>query len=213
MRFETGQEVFTAAGERIGTISRIVIDVKTRDVTDLIVDRGLLAGEEKVVPVGLIDRQNEDRITLRETNETVDDLTNYETSHYVVSDETAAPYENVRASYWYPPVAFQTPIPRNVPSAVPDRPVEPVSSIPEGRVAITEGAKVVSADGHHIGNVEQVITNPETNTLTHFVIGKGFLLKEHKVVPAFWVSEVDEKEIHLSVNANLFDRLPDYRPD
>jgi uncharacterized protein YrrD len=212
MRFVTGAEVFTAAGEKIGTISRIVIDAKTRDVTDVVVDRGLLSGEEKVVPMGLIDVENEDRITLRETNQTVDDLTNYETSHYV-ADDTAAPYENVRASYWYPPVDFQTPIPRNVPAAVPDRPSEPISSIPEGRVAISEGAKVVSADDHHVGNVEQVITNPETNTVTHFVIGKGFLLKEHKVVPAFWVSEVDEDEIHLSVNANLFDRLPDYKSD
>jgi len=51
----------TAAGEKIGTISRIVIDVKTRDVTDLVVDRGLLSGQEKVVPVGLIDDENEDR--------------------------------------------------------------------------------------------------------------------------------------------------------
>jgi uncharacterized protein YrrD len=213
MRFEKGTEVFTATGEKIGTISRIVIDVKTRDVTDLVVDRGLLAGEEKVVPVGLIDLENEDRIMLRETNQTVDDLTNYETSHYVASDETAAPYENVRTSYWYPPVDFQTPIPRNVPAAVPDRPVEPVSSIPEGRVAIAEGAKVVSADDHHIGNVEQVITNSATNTVTHFVIGKGFLLKEHKLVPTSWVSDVSEEKIQLSVDSGLFDRLPDYHRD
>ena len=70
-----------------------------------------------------------------------------------------------------------------------------------------------SSDEKHIGNVEQVIADSESNTATHFIIGKGFLLKEHKVVPASWVANVDEDKIYLSVKAPLFDRLPDYQPD
>lgn len=58
-----------------------------------------------------------------------------------------------------------------------------------------------------------MITNSETNTVTHFVIGKGFLLKEHKLIPEFWVDNVEEDKIHLSVDARLFDRLPNYNPD
>ena len=37
MRFVNGTEVYTATGEKIGTLSRVVIDAKTRDVTDLVV--------------------------------------------------------------------------------------------------------------------------------------------------------------------------------
>jgi uncharacterized protein YrrD len=86
--------------------------------------------------------------------------------------------------------------------------------IPEGRIAISEGAPVISADDQHIGNVEQVIMNSEGNAVTHFVIGKGLLLKEHKLVPAFWASSMDDDEkIRLAVDASLFDRLPDYTPD
>jgi sporulation protein YlmC with PRC-barrel domain len=47
MNFVKGAEVFTATGEKIGTISRIVIDAKTRDVTDLVVERGALFQDEK----------------------------------------------------------------------------------------------------------------------------------------------------------------------
>jgi sporulation protein YlmC with PRC-barrel domain len=47
MRFVKGAQVFTATGEKIGTISRIVIDAKTRDVTDLVVERGALLKDEK----------------------------------------------------------------------------------------------------------------------------------------------------------------------
>lgn len=213
MRFQSGTEVFTADGQKIGTISRIVIDAKTRDVTDLVVDRGVLSGEERVIPVGLVDLENQERLMLRETNQAIDDFPKYETSHYVDSDDSAAPYENVRASYWFPPVDFQAPIPRTVPDVVPDRPIEPKTSIPEGRIAIAEGARVLGSDEQHIGNVERVIVNPETKAVTHFVIGKGFLLKEHKLVPADWVSDVDEDSIRLSVNGRLFERLPDYHPE
>ncbi len=71
---------------------------------------------------------------------------------------------------------------------------------------------MLSADDKHIGNVEQVVTNSESNTVTHFVIGKGFLLKEHKIVPAAWVNSIDDDKIRLSVESSLFDRLPNYNP-
>jgi uncharacterized protein YrrD len=215
MRFLKGADVFSAAGEKIGTISRIVIDVKTRDVTDLVVERGTLLKEEKVIPVGLVDLENEGRIVLRETNQGVDDFLNYETTHYVPVDQPGIHQANIEVTYWYPPVNPQIQMP--IAGVFQDNPSDTVSqtktAIPEGRVAISEGAQVVSADGKHIGNVEQVIANSDSNSITHFVIGKGFLLKEHKLVPALWVGNVKEDKIHLSVEAPLFESLPDYKPD
>ena len=212
MRFVKGAEVFTATGEKIGTISRLVIDAKTRDVTDLVVERGALFKVEKVIPVGLIDLENEDQIMLRETNQNVDDFPDYETTHYVALDQVDIPFENTDTYYWYPPANFQTPTGGVLPGIRPDYVAKTEKSIPEGRVVISEGAQVISADDKHIGNVEQVIANSETNNVTHFVVGKGFLLKEHKLVPAQWVASVDEDKIYLSVKARLFDRLPDYQP-
>ena len=216
MRFLKGADVFTAAGEKIGSVSRVVIDVKTRDVTDLVVERGaLLSKDEKVIPVGLVDLQNEDRIMLRETNQNVDDFLDYETTQYVPVEDAGAPYENVEANYWYPSVNFQMELPRRglISDVVPDQVAETETSIPEGRIAISEGAEVLSADDQHIGNVEQVIADSESNTVTHFVVGKGFLLKEHKLVPAFWVTNMDGDKLRLSVAARQFERLPDYNAE
>ncbi len=120
MNFVKGAEVFTASGEKIGTISRIVIDAKTRDVTDLVVERGALFKDEKVIPVGLVDLENEDRIMLRETNQSVDDFLDYETTHYVPLDEAGVPYENIDTYYWYPPTNFQTPTGGILPGIRPD---------------------------------------------------------------------------------------------
>ena len=45
------------------------------------------------------------------------------------------------------------------------------------------------------------------------MVRKDFLLQEHKLIPAFWVSRVDEEKIYLSVESDLFARLPDYQPE
>lgn len=213
MRFIKGAEVFTASGEKIGTISRVVIDAKTRDVTDIVVERGgLLDKNEKVIPMGLVNLEEADQITLRQTNQGIDDFMDYETTYYVPVERGGAPYENVEANYWYPPVSFQMQMPRTglISEAVPDEVPETETSIPQGRITISEGAQVLSADDKHIGNVEQVIMDAGNNTVTHFVISKGFLLKEHKVVPASWISGVDDEKVRLSVESPVFDRLPDY---
>ena len=210
-----GADVFTSKGEKVGSINRVVIDVKTRDVTDLVVERGIFDAE-KVIPIGLVNTENADRITLRETNQNIEDFLNYETTHYVPSDRiTDQPSENIEEYYWYPPINFQFPTQGIMPggSVMPDYVVRTETSIPEGRIAIAEGARVISADDKQIGNVEQVMADSESNKVTHFVVGKGFLLKEHKLVPAFWVTKVDEDKIHLSVEASVFDRLPDYQPE
>jgi hypothetical protein len=146
----------------------------------------------------------------------VEDLPSYETTHYVPVDQKGVPYSysGVETTYWYPPINFQNPTAGRVPAVPAERVAETEVSIPEGRIAISEGAAVVSADAKHVGNVEKVIMSDDGNTVTHFVIGKGFLLKEHKLVPAFWATDsVDDEKIRLTVESDLFDRLPDYSPD
>jgi uncharacterized protein YrrD len=213
VQFAKGAEVFTAAGDRVGTVSRVVIDVKTQEVTDLVIERGVLSKEEKVIPVELLNPEMGDRIVLRETNQSVDDLPDYEVTHYVRVDQKGVPYSNLETSYWYPPVNFQSPAPGRVPAVPVELDTRTEPSLPEGRIAITEGSPVISADDKHVGDVEQVIMDADGSSVTHFVIGKGFLLKEHKLVPAFWASSMEDDKINLSVDASLFDRLPDYNPD
>lgn len=214
MRFEKGMEVCTADGEKIGTISRVVIDAKTRDVTDLVVQRGTLSKTEKVIPTGLVDFENDGRIQLRQTNQGVEDFLDYETTHYVPIEQLDAPYTNVPGAYWYPPTGVSAPPGDTglMSETGVDRVPRTETSIPEGRIAIMEGAHVISVDEKHIGNVEQVITDPEGSQLTHIVVGKGFLLKEHKLVPIHWVREISDDRLFLSVKASLFEQLPDYQP-
>jgi hypothetical protein len=88
--------------------------------------------------------------------------------------------------------------------------VKEVEHIPAHTVALKEGAKVYSADGEHVGDVERVFVDKRTDYATHFVITQGLLFKERKRIPTSWVRKVDEETVHLNVNARLLERVPDY---
>jgi len=217
MRYAKGTAVFNAMGEKVGTLDRVVIDPRTNEVINLIVGKGILFREDKVIPVTLVDAANEKQIRLKETNQDIEkDFPNFEESHYVTLDQTEGVEQAVDATYWYPPASFGWPAGAGAYPGffMPQRYVlRTERNIREGSVALEEGARVISRDGKHIGNVEQLITESEENQSTHFVVGAGFLLKEHKLVPAYWISKVEEEQIHLSVDARLFERLPEYQPE
>jgi hypothetical protein len=83
-------------------------------------------------------------------------------------------------------------------------------NIPENTIALKEGARVLSADGEHIGNVERLIVNGDTKEVTHLLVREGILLKKHKAIPADWIGEAFEEEIHLVVDKKLLSGLPDF---
>src|SRR5574341_175385 len=213
MQFKKGAEVFSGDGEKIGTLNRVVIDPQTREVSNLIVGKGLLLRTDKVIPITLIDLDVEDRIVLKKTNQDIlEDFPDFETAHYVELGEPDNPYHDyIEASYWYPPVHAGWPMSNYVGYPIPQFVLKTDQDIPEGTVALQEGAKVISRDGEHVGNVEQVITEPKDNRVTHFVVSEGILLKEHKLVPSVWVTKVDEDQIHLSVDSSVFEHLPEYQ--
>jgi uncharacterized protein YrrD len=215
MRYVKGSEVFNATGEKVGTLDRVVIDPRTNEVINLIVGKGILFREDKVIPVTLVDVANEEQIKLKETHQDIEkDFPNFEESHYITLDPSEAVEQPVDAIYWYPPASYGWPVGAYPGYYMPPRYVlKTERNIPEGSVALEEGARVVSRDEKHIGNVEQLIAEPEDNRITHFVVGEGFLLKAHKLVPAYWISKVEEDQIQLSVDAQLFERLPEYQPE
>lgn len=68
----------------------------------------------------------------------------------------------------------------------------------------------MSSDGKHVGDIERMFVEPESNQATHFVISQGMFFKDRKLVPAHWVRTVDEDRVHLSVTAELLEQLPSY---
>jgi uncharacterized protein YrrD len=85
-------------------------------------------------------------------------------------------------------------------------------NIPEGTLALEEGARVVSLDDKHVGNVEQVLTQSQTDRATHIVISAGLLFKHRKLIPSAWTLDITPEEVRLSVDSKFLEQLPEYQP-
>jgi hypothetical protein len=121
----------------------------------------------------------------------------------VAADYAAQPY------YWYPPLGYG-PIASPAVAGGPAVRAEKERNIPEGTVALKEGAGVFDKNGDHVGNVERIFTDPLTQQATHFVISSGFLFKERKLVPIHWMRHFEEDKVYLDVGSKFLDRLPPY---
>lgn len=215
MKLTKGSDVFTSTGEKLGTLRRVIIDPETKEVTHVVVEKGFLFTTDRVIPVSQLDAQNDERITLATTQQDFDQFQVFEESHYVALDENDHPVSEVEGAYWYPPadlawwrtgasyMGYYPPIPNYV--------LRTNQNIPDGTVALEEGARVISKDGNHVGNIEQVIVEPEDNRATHFVVNEGVLFTNKKLIPVTWISGIDEDEVRLSVGSGTLERLPAYK--
>jgi uncharacterized protein YrrD len=210
MHFEQGAQVFTADGERVGTIDRIVIEPDTREVTHLVIQKGFLFTKDKVIPISLVKSAVEDRVTLHENAGSLEEFPDFQESHYISTEVGHLPRhatrERIKTVYWYPPIGGIDGYVYNMQNDV----VE-TKNIPEETVAIAEGANVISNDGEHVGEVERIFTDTPDERVTHLLISEGIFLKKKKLIPTRWVTNVFEHEIHISVDSDLVEQLPEYQ--
>jgi uncharacterized protein YrrD len=215
MQFKEGANVFTADGDRVGTVDRVVLDPDTKEVTHLVVQKGFLFKEDKVVPMSLVGPATEDRVTLREDADGLEKLPDFEESHYVPVEQKSRPQpgpaEWARPLYLYPPVGAWWATGGYAAFARPQFVAKTERNIPEGTIALEEGAKVISSDGKHVADVERIFTDPLEDRATHLLISEGLLLKEKKLIPTKWITHILEDAVHLAVDSDFVDSLPEYR--
>jgi uncharacterized protein YrrD len=210
--------VLTPGGDEVGKINRFVLDPATNEVTHIVVQKGWLLPEDKIIPFDMVSSAADEKLVLNEEISDFEKLPPFEETHFVraMDDDLGDPgpardpeYQYTPAYYWYPSQAnigypgiglghYAWPM------------GETKRNIPEGTTPLKEGADVVSSDGQHVGDVERIIVDPDSNKVAHFVISQGVLFKDRKLVPAHWVKSVEEDNVYLVVNSSLLERLPSY---
>lgn len=216
MELKEGTNVFTTGGEEVGKINRVILDPVTNEVTHVVVQKGWLFTEDKVVPIEMIGSATEDKVLLKEDAGEFDNLPAFEVTHYIGLGEEdyrpggQLPYSRyATAYYWYPPSGYLG-YPGYGPGFYGGRPLVTTRNIPEDTIPIREGTNVMSSDDEHVGDVERIFVDPDSNQATHFVISQGIFFKDRKLIPVHWVTSVEEDNVHLSVKSRLLERLPSY---
>ena len=221
MELKEGMSVVTPGGEEVGRVNRFVLDPATNEVTHIVIQKGWLLPEDKVVAFNMVSADSGGKLLLSDEVREFEKLPPFEETHFVrVTDDhpddptpSGDPeYHHTPAYYWYPSHA-------NIgypgfglgyyawPNA------KTKQNIPDDTVALKEGADVISSDGDHVGDVERLLIDKESNKATHFLISQGMLFKDRKLVPAHWVRSVEEDKVYLVVSARLLERLPSYQEE
>ena len=218
MELREGMGVFTPGGEQVGTVNRFVLDPATNEVTHIVIQKGWLLPEDKVVPFEMVSSATGERVVLSEEVGDFDKLPPFEETQFVraADEEPGDPTPIADPAYRYTPAYYWYPAQSNI--GFPGIGLghyawprgETRRNIPEDTVPLKEGTDVVSSDGEHVGDVERLFLEEGSNKVTHFVISQGVLFKDRKLVPAHWVKSVEEDGVHLVVSAQLLEHLPSY---
>ena len=215
MELKEGVGVFTPDGDQVGKINRFVLDPATNEVTHIVVQSGWLLPDDRVVPLEMITSATDEKVVLSNDIGDFNDLPPFEESHFVRTTDPEDPSAEypidtaLPAYYWYPPQGYMG-YPAYGMAYYPWPPAETKRNIPDETVPLKEGAHVISSDDKHVGDVETLMLEGDSNRATHFVITHGLLLKERKLVPTKWVKSVAEKQVRLVVPSELLERLPAY---
>src|SRR5262249_53870942 len=156
------------------------LDPRTKKVTDVVLHKGVLLPEDKVVPIQHVVEANDQQVVLKDDADRVKDLPPFVEKYYVPSnDEVGIDYTTGYARPLWPNGA-----------GLPGK-IETHENIPPNTTAVKEGAKVLSSAGKQIGNVERVILDSASKRMTHIVVAHG-LMRQLKLIPESWIQQIGE---------------------
>lgn len=194
--------------DKCGKLSKLIVDPESLTITDLIVDRGLLHSEERVVPVSDVERANEDYVYLSISKGELDDYPPYRTYEVdVIGRESSKKTmgSNALPTYistfgpvmtrGYIPVLHQQRVHRNV---GPDLEV------------IARGTSVCNSQ-EDLGSIDHMIVSVDSGKLTHLVLDRG-LFSNSVILPVAVAEKVDQGKILVDVESDEVDQFPEYSP-
>ncbi|MDI7275040.1 MAG: PRC-barrel domain-containing protein [Anaerolineae bacterium] len=210
---DIGAEVWASDGELVGTIEGVVLDPYLDEATDVVVSRGALVPQRRVVPVHYVGQVRDHRVELTITASEVERQPELDERDFIPLDrpgpEAVGP--SVPAHTWtrYPRVA----LPPIVTWGSARRPhlEQAWRNLPATTAVLREGLPVRARDGEEVGRVDELLADPKTGLVTHIVVRRGRTHAGDKAIPIAWVERSDEDSgVTLAVDRRAVDELADY---
>lgn len=208
-QFHRNAPVMAANGQEVGSLERVVFSPESGMVSHIVVRTGgPLNKVEKVVPIDVVAGADEERITLRAEAGDPEYFHPFEEER-VVDKKGDLDLPATSGSTSPELIGYPEPDIPYVPDPGEQYVTQTGRNIPEGTVALEEGAKVMSSDGKHVGDVERVLVAPDMSHVTHLLISGGTLSMEKKRIPLDWVETMTDNEVFLRVEERSVAELDD----
>lgn len=219
MQVRHDARVTTNDGQDVGRIDRVVIDPRTRMPSHLVVSRGGMFATDRVLPIEWVSEAQVSELLLRIDPHELESLPTFEEASYVAGEQA----EGIRSKdrglyalpyYYYPAVHVERKVAAFLYPDVygPGLPMPVAHKDLDRQPYPGVGARAMSGDSQYVGEVNHVIADADTGHVTHFVISRGLLVKDHILIPLHWINPALPDELRIAVSARLIGRLPDWDP-
>lgn len=216
MQFRRGAHIHGADDRPIGRITHVVLDPDSKIVTHVVVRRGLVFREDKLIPFAWLHSLISGRVELDDSAGDLRALPDFEESYFAaveMPEETrdemlvGGGEDNVRVNL---PVYYSSEYPYEIRQAsVPKHRyvMRRRQNIPEDAIALALGAHLICVDEAHAGQIESVVVDAETAQMTHLLAMKQMWSASRKLIPVDRIDLIGDDEVYLNVSANA---LQDY---
>ena len=207
--FKIGAEVRCQDG-KCGELLKVVANPETGEITDLIVQKGLLLKEDRVIPMDKVLETSEDEIQLDIPADQLEDFKRYRKYAYRV----LKPEQGEFSSFQKGQVMMHTPL--GAPYGSLTGMVIPMfrhvvhEGIPEKETVVEQGTLVSNQD-KQLGRVSHTLVDTETGRLQSLVVDRG-MLEGAVIVSRDDVREINAEEITVNLSEEEFNEQPRFRP-
>ncbi len=188
-RIDTGDDVTGSDGNKLGSVSYLVVRPPEMTVTDIVVSTGAVLGRDVVVPMDKVEGVTNKQVNLSIDKDQLAKLPDYVDVRY-----------QVPPSSWIPPAGFYYP-PTSVlwPGDYYNPPTSVTVNAPAGTIGLHQGMDVESSDGHKVGSIDGFDVNPRDDDVTAVIIKHGFIFTHDTRVPIEFVSKIDNGKVCLNL--------------
>jgi len=202
-----GAHVESADGKDLGRLHSVVIDPRDNEVTHIVVNAGphfpepgFGAPELINVPIDAMDDAGEEKIVLNRSRDDFRKLPQYVERDFTPARPKRQEAEQTDHAHrlWNTGVALAASFASLLTGiAVPAETVRKASFERE----ILNDAPVWRSEPHtHIGDVERVLVDEETDEIRELVIRRGALFHEDVVLPMVYVTEIQDGVVHVQIS-------------
>lgn len=184
--FNIGARIHCQDGQW-GKLVKLVINPETRQVTNLIVQKGFLLKYDQVLPLAVVTNATAEDIYLNISSDELDTYPEYHEMELAEPDPNLSQAE-AQIMVWTDAQGMLEPVVPMVRRRI-------CKGILAEQRVIERGTPVSNSDGI-IGQVDHVIVNGESEEITHLVVTQqGFILTDRLVIPIAMVEAVGQDGI------------------
>jgi uncharacterized membrane protein len=198
---QVGAKVICTDGP-IGSLTALVIDRASHRVTHIsVMEKSMLHGEERMVPIDRVIESTRETVRLNCTIKEVLNMAEFTRTHYMEmeGDDGYAytlPYTSMGGDMMMPPAVSY--------------PVVEDENVPDGGVSLHRGTPVEATDGP-VGEVGELILDPQSGQITHFILMKGHGWGKKEIAIGLTtenVAKLADETLYLKISKAQIEKLP-----